>query len=44
MVDTGLKRKMNLSTLFKIFKNKFKLNVKIIKAKKNFFKKFKKYL
>ena len=37
MVDTGLMRKNEFKHTFKIFKNKFKLNVKIIKAKKNFF-------
>ena len=41
MVDTGLMRKNEFKHTFKIFKNKFKLNVKIIKAKKIFLKNLK---
>jgi len=39
MVDTGLMRKDEFKTSYKIFKNKYKLNVKIINASKIYFKK-----
>ena len=39
MVDTGLMRKDEFKTSYKIFKNKYKLNVKIIDASKIYFKK-----
>ena len=42
MVDTGLMRKNEFSSTYKIFKNKYKLNVKIINASKMYFKKLKK--
>jgi len=41
MVDTGLMRKDEFKTSYKIFKNKYKLNVKIIDASKIYFKKLK---
>ena len=41
MVDTGLMRKDEFKTSYKIFKNKYKLNVKIINASKIYFKKLK---
>jgi GMP synthase (glutamine-hydrolysing) len=41
MVDTGLMRKDEFKKSYKIFKNKYKLNVKIINASKIFFKKLK---
>ena len=41
MVDTGLMRKDEFKNSYKIFKNKYKLNVKIINASKIFFKKIK---
>jgi len=39
MVDTGLMRKNEFKETYKIFKNKYKLNVKIINASKIYFKK-----
>ena len=39
MVDTGLMRKNEFKNTFKIFKNKYKLNVKLINASKNFLNK-----
>ena len=41
MVDTGLMRKDEFKTTYKIFKKKYKLNVKIINASKIYFKKLK---
>ena len=41
MVDTGLMRKNEFKSSYKIFKNKYKLNVKIIDASKIYFKKLK---
>ena len=41
MVDTGLMRKDEFKYTFKIFKNKYKLNVKLIDASKIFLKKLK---
>ena len=41
MVDTGLMRKDEFKTSYKIFKNKYKLNVKIIESSKIYFKKLK---
>merc|ERR1712127_173583 len=41
MVDTGLMRKDEFKTSYKIFKNKYKLNIKIINASKIYFKKLK---
>ena len=41
MVDTGLMRKNEFKSSYKIFKNRYKLNVKIINAKKIYFKKLK---
>ena len=41
MVDTGLMRKNEFKVAYKIFKNKYKLNVKIINASKIYFKKLK---
>jgi len=38
MVDTGLMRKDEFKSTYKIFKNKYKLNVKIINASKIYFK------
>ena len=41
MVDTGLMRKNEFKDIYKIFKNKYKLNVKLINASKIFLKKLK---
>jgi GMP synthase (glutamine-hydrolysing) len=41
MVDTGLMRKDEFKFTYKIFKDKYKLNVKLINASKIFFKKLK---
>ena len=41
MVDTGLMRKDEFKTSYKIFKNKYKFNVKIINASKIYFKELK---
>ena len=41
MVDTGLMRKNEFKVTYEIFKNKYKLNVKIIDASKIYFKKLK---
>jgi len=41
MVDTGLMRKDEFKFTYKIFKKKYKLNVKIVKASKIYFKKLK---
>jgi GMP synthase (glutamine-hydrolysing) len=41
MVDTGLMRKNEFKETYKIFKNKYKLNIKIINASKDFFQKLK---
>jgi GMP synthase (glutamine-hydrolysing) len=41
MVDTGLMRKDEFKSTYKIFINKYKLNVKIIKASKIYFRKLK---
>ncbi len=41
MVDTGLMRKNEFKHTFKIFKNKYKLNVRLINASKFFLKKLK---
>ena len=41
MVDTGLMRKNEFKNSYKIFKNKYKLNVKIIDATKIYFKRLK---
>ena len=41
MVDTGLMRKDEFKISYKIFRNKYKLNVKIIDASKIYFKKLK---
>ena len=41
MVDTGLMRKDEFKYTYKIFKKKYKLNIKLINAKKIFFKKLK---
>tara|TARA_B110000211_G_scaffold94849_1_gene110618 strand:- start:4753 stop:6315 length:1563 start_codon:yes stop_codon:yes gene_type:complete len=41
MVDTGLMRKNEFTTSFRIFRNKYKLNVKIINSSKQYFKKLK---
>ncbi len=41
MVDTGLMRKNEFKYTFKIFKNKYKLNVKLINARNIFLKKLK---
>ena len=38
MVDTGLMRKDEFKQTYKIFKNKYKLNVKLINASKLFLK------
>ena len=43
MVDTGLMRKNEFRYTFQIFKKKYKLNIKINKCVKTFFKKTKKY-
>ena len=42
MVDTGLMRKDEFKYTYNMFKIKHNLNVKLINASKNFFKKFKK--
>ena len=42
MVDTGMMRKDEFKLTYKIFKKKYKLNVKIIDASKIYFKKLKK--
>ena len=42
MVDTGLMRRDEFKYTFKIFKNKYKLNVKLIDASNIFFRKLKK--
>ena len=39
MVDTGLLRKNEFKSAYKVFKNKYKLNVKIINASKSYYKK-----
>ena len=39
MVDTGLMRKNEFKYTYKIFKNKYKLNVKVVNASKIFLKK-----
>ena len=36
MVDTGLLRKNEFKQSYELFKNKYKLNIKLIKSKKNF--------
>ena len=41
MVDTGLMRKNEFKYTYKIFKNKYKLNVKLINASNIFLKKLK---
>ena len=41
MVDTGLMRKNEFSYTYKIFKNKYRLNIKLVDASKIFFKKLK---
>ena len=41
MVDTGLMRKNEFTTSFRIFRNKYKLNVKMINSSKQYFKKLK---
>jgi len=41
MVDTGLMRKNEFKSTYKIFKNKYKLNVKIINASKVYLRKLK---
>ena len=41
MVDTGLMRKNEFKYTYKIFKNKYKLNVKLINASKIFLNKLK---
>ena len=41
MVDTGLMRKNEFSFTYKVFKNKYKLNVKLINASKLFLHKLK---
>ena len=41
MVDTGLMRKNEFKETYKIFKNKYKLNVRIVNASKIYFKKLK---
>ena len=38
MVDTGLMRKNEFKHTFKLFKKKYKLNIKLINASKLFFK------
>ena len=42
MVDTGLMRKNEFKYSYNIFKNKYKLNIKLINASKTYFKKLKK--
>ena len=44
MVDTGLMRKNEFSFTYKIFKNKYKLNVKLINASKLFLHKLRIFL
>jgi GMP synthase (glutamine-hydrolysing) len=44
MVDTGLMRKDEFKSSYKIFKNKYKLNVKIVNASKTYFQKLKKII
>ena len=39
MVDTGLMRKNEFKIIYKIFKNRYKLNIKLINASKQFFQK-----
>ena len=39
MVDTGLMRKDEFKLTYKIFKNKYNLNVKLVNSSKTFFKK-----
>ncbi len=41
MVDTGLLRKNEFKSSYNLFKNKYKLNVKLINSKKNFYNKLK---
>ena len=41
MVDTGLMRKNEFKYTYKVFKNKYNLNIKLINASKLFFKKLK---
>ncbi len=41
MVDTGLMRKNEFKNSYKLFKNKYRLNVKIVKSSKIFFNKLK---
>ena len=36
MVDTGLLRKNEFKKSYKLFKNKYKLNIKLIKSQKSF--------
>ena len=38
MVDTGLMRKNEFKSIFRIFKHKYKLNIRLINASKHFFK------
>ena len=42
MVDTGLMRKDEFKYTYKVFKNKYKLNIKLVNAS-NIFQKIKKY-
>ena len=44
MVDTGLMRKDEFKDTFQIFKNKYNLNIKLIKASKIFVKNLKIFL
>ena len=37
MVDTGLLRKNEFKYSYKLFKNKYKLNIKLINAKRMFY-------
>ena len=41
MVDTGLMRKDEFKLTYKIFKNKYNLNVKLVNSSKTFLKKLK---
>ena len=41
MVDTGLLRKNEFKKSYKLFKKKYKLNIKLIKSQKLFYKKLK---
>jgi len=41
MVDTGLMRKDEFKSTYRVFKNKYKLNVQIINASKTYFRKLK---